>query len=254
MVKKHGIGLASCTNKKLGNGASTSFWVEIWRGDVEFKQLYPRLYTLEVCKNVNVASKLSQISLDSSFRRAPRGGVEQSQFAALLENLEGVSLFNMRDRWVWSLEGSGEFSVASVMKLIDDNSLPEVSSKSSWIKHAWKVRLDCLPTRFNISHRGMAMDSILCSLCENAVESTRHIFLACHIAREIFSKITCWWDVRYTKVSTYEEWLDWILNIGLSDKYKKLLEGFCYMMWWHIWSFRNKIIFCLKIPSKAVMF
>ncbi|GKC59056.1 hypothetical protein Tco_1086654, partial [Tanacetum coccineum] len=37
-------------------------------------------------------------------------------------------------RWVWSLVGTGEFSVASVRKLIDDVRLPEVSSQSRWIK------------------------------------------------------------------------------------------------------------------------
>nr|GEW38553.1 RNA-directed DNA polymerase, eukaryota [Tanacetum cinerariifolium] len=39
-----------------------------------------------------------------------------------------------RDRWVWSLEGSGEFFVASVRRLIDDNLFPEVASKTCWIK------------------------------------------------------------------------------------------------------------------------
>ena len=40
----------------------------------------------------------------------------------------------MNDMWVWSLEGSGDFFVASVRKLIDDKRLPEVSSKTRWIK------------------------------------------------------------------------------------------------------------------------
>ncbi|GJV51843.1 RNA-directed DNA polymerase, eukaryota [Tanacetum coccineum] len=75
-VKEHGIDFVSYIYKKLGNGANTSFWKEIWRGDVEFKKLYPRLYALEAIKNVAVASKLSQTNLVSSFRQVPRGGVE----------------------------------------------------------------------------------------------------------------------------------------------------------------------------------
>ncbi|GKA04677.1 hypothetical protein Tco_0683797 [Tanacetum coccineum] len=65
-------------------------------------------------------------------------------------------------RWYWTLDGSGEFSVASARKVIDDNRFPEVSTQTRWIKavpikvniHAWKVRMDCLPTRLNISRRG----------------------------------------------------------------------------------------------------
>ncbi|GJZ98267.1 RNA-directed DNA polymerase, eukaryota, reverse transcriptase zinc-binding domain protein [Tanacetum coccineum] len=133
-LKGHGIDLVSCIQKKLGNGANTYFWEEIWCGEVEFKKMFPRLYALEACKNLSVASKLSQSSLDLSFHRAPRGGVEQSQLAAMLSKLDGVSLVNLRDRWRWSLVGSGEFSVASVRKWIDDKTLPEVSTKSRWIK------------------------------------------------------------------------------------------------------------------------
>ncbi|GJZ17316.1 RNA-directed DNA polymerase, eukaryota [Tanacetum coccineum] len=135
-VKEHGIDLVSYIHKKLGNGANTSFWEEIWRGDVEFKKLYPRLYALEAIKNVTVASKLSQTNLVSSFRRVPRGDVP------IKVNI-----------------------------------------------HAWKVRLDCLSTKLNISRRGLDIDSILCPMCESAVESSRHTFFTCHIAREIFRKV-----------------------------------------------------------------
>ncbi|GJU18148.1 RNA-directed DNA polymerase, eukaryota [Tanacetum coccineum] len=50
----------------------------------------------------------------------PRSGVEHSQLVDLLAKIEGVSLGMMNDRWTWTLEGSGVFSVASVRKLIDD--------------------------------------------------------------------------------------------------------------------------------------
>nr|GEZ84868.1 RNA-directed DNA polymerase, eukaryota [Tanacetum cinerariifolium] len=52
----------------------------------------------------------------------------------------------------------------------------EVSSKTCWIKavsikvnmHAWKVKLDALPTRLNISRRGIDIESILCPMCGKA--------------------------------------------------------------------------------------
>ncbi|GJT06211.1 U-box domain-containing protein kinase family protein [Tanacetum coccineum] len=68
---------------KLGNGSDTLFWEETWHGDVAFKFLFPRAYALESCKNIDVASKLSQNSLAFTFRREPRGGVEQDQFDSL---------------------------------------------------------------------------------------------------------------------------------------------------------------------------
>lgn len=119
---------------------------------------------------------------------------------------------------------------------------------------AWKIRLDCLPTRLNISKRGMDIESILCPICEEEVESTSHIFFTCHIAKEIFCKIAWWWDVNVMDVSTYEEWLEWLSNTPLQSKHKKLLEGVCFVMWWHLYSFHNKSLFGPACPSKALIF
>nr|GEU32125.1 RNA-directed DNA polymerase, eukaryota [Tanacetum cinerariifolium] len=163
---------------------------------------FSRLYALESHKRIDVAAKLAHSSVAYSFRCAPRSGDKQSQLADLLTTIEGVSLVSMNDRWVWSLEGSGNFSVASVRKLIDDRRLPDVSSKTWWIKavpikvnvHAWKVRLDSLPARLNISRKGMDIASIFCPICGNAVESSRHLFFDCHVAKDLFRKISRRWD------------------------------------------------------------
>ncbi|GKA65348.1 RNA-directed DNA polymerase, eukaryota, reverse transcriptase zinc-binding domain protein [Tanacetum coccineum] len=127
------------------------------------------------------------------------GGVEQEQYIALIDQVHDVSFIPMRARQIWSLESLGEFSVASVRKLIDDKMLPDVANKTRWIKNvpikvnvlAWKVRLDSLPKRLNISRRGIDINSIKCLICDNEVESTSHLFFTCHIASEIFRKISC---------------------------------------------------------------
>ncbi|GKB81241.1 RNA-directed DNA polymerase, eukaryota, reverse transcriptase zinc-binding domain protein [Tanacetum coccineum] len=180
--KSRGINLVSLIHAKLGNGANTSFWEVAWRGDSTFKNLFPRLYASETQKHIDVASKLSHLGLDVSFRRPPKGGVEQHQFDLLKEKVVGCILIDMMDRWFWALEGSGVFTVASIRKMIDDFMLPEMSSKTRWIKvdpikvnvHAWKVKIDGLPTRLNISRRGIDIESILCPMCSKAVESTHH--------------------------------------------------------------------------------
>nr|GEU61206.1 RNA-directed DNA polymerase, eukaryota, reverse transcriptase zinc-binding domain protein [Tanacetum cinerariifolium] len=134
MFKSRGIDLVSLIHSKLGNGANTSFWELAWRGGSLFKSLFPRLYALKTQKEIDVASKLSHSGLDVSFRRPPMGGVEIKQFEHIKEKVEGCILANMMDRWFWALEGSGEFTITSVRKMIDDFMLPEVSSKTRWIK------------------------------------------------------------------------------------------------------------------------
>ncbi|GJW43640.1 RNA-directed DNA polymerase, eukaryota [Tanacetum coccineum] len=262
VLKNQGINLLNCMQMKLGNGDKTALWEDIWIGHIVLKDLYPRIYALETCKFVKVGTKLTQSSLDFSFRRKPRGGIEQEQYEALLVQVQDVNLVPVSDRWKWSLENSGDFSVASVRKMLDDKMLPDVTTKTRWIKlvpikvnvHAWKVKIDSLPTRFNISRRGMDIESITCSICDNEVESSSHLFFKCNMVRDIIRKITRWWDITYIEADSYEDWLNWLVNLRLSSNYKQALEGVFYVMWWHVWQYRNKYIFEAVSSPKAMIF
>ncbi|GKB14254.1 RNA-directed DNA polymerase, eukaryota, reverse transcriptase zinc-binding domain protein, partial [Tanacetum coccineum] len=172
---------------------------QAWRGDVAFKVL-----------------------------TKSEGWSRAGQLELLKEKVEGCILSNMNDRWAWSLEGSGQFSVSSVRKVIDTTLLLKGTTKTRWIKavpikinvHAWKVKHDCLPTRFNISRRGMEIESILCPMCDNAVESSRHLFFSCHFISELMRKITRWWDMDYMEINSFEELMEWVSSIRLPLKQK----------------------------------
>nr|GEW22541.1 RNA-directed DNA polymerase, eukaryota [Tanacetum cinerariifolium] len=261
-LKNNGMDLCGFIHKKIGNGFDTSVWQDVWRGEDDFKSAYLRVYALETRKCITVAEKMTQENLGFSFHRNPRSGIEQAQFLHLLARLEGFNLVDSQDRWVWSLEGSAELSVAFIRKIIDDHWLQNVSTKTRWtdvipIKinvHAWKVKLVCLPTRFNISRRGMEIDSILCPSSGVAVELTSHILFTCHTAKEVFHKIANWWDVNYMELSSYEDWLEWLLNLLLPSKHKSLIEGVSYTLWWTIWNFCYKSIFGSNLQSNASLF
>nr|GEW47367.1 RNA-directed DNA polymerase, eukaryota [Tanacetum cinerariifolium] len=104
LLQNKGINLLGYIKKKTANGENTLFWGEVWKSDVPFSLLYPRIFALESCKFITVANKMAHSSLDSSLRCNPRGG-------------------------------DGEFFVASVRNLIDDRTLAEVGAKTRWIKY-----------------------------------------------------------------------------------------------------------------------
>nr|GEW68932.1 RNA-directed DNA polymerase, eukaryota, reverse transcriptase zinc-binding domain protein [Tanacetum cinerariifolium] len=56
------------------------------------KELFPRLYALELNKHVTVRMKLMAPSLDNSFRRRVRSGAEESQYNSLLEIVQVINL------------------------------------------------------------------------------------------------------------------------------------------------------------------
>nr|GEX99114.1 RNA-directed DNA polymerase, eukaryota, reverse transcriptase zinc-binding domain protein [Tanacetum cinerariifolium] len=98
LLKNKGINLLDFMHVKLGNGDKIAFWEDIWIEGKVLKNRYPRIYSLETCKLITVGMKLAQTSLDSSFRRVPRGGVEQEQFDELSSLVHDVTLTPMSDR------------------------------------------------------------------------------------------------------------------------------------------------------------
>nr|GEV25337.1 RNA-directed DNA polymerase, eukaryota [Tanacetum cinerariifolium] len=210
VLKNQGVNVFDFMRLKLGNGVTTAFWEDNWIGGNVLKDLYPRIYALETCKSVTVSKKLTDSSLDNS--------------------------------WVWSLESSREFSVASVRKVIDEKRLSNVNTMTRWIKCvpikvnvlAWKIKIDDLSTRLNIFRQDIDIDSILCPICDCGVESSSHLFFSCSLARQVAHKISLWWDVTYVDVNSYVEWVTWMMSLRLMTKLKLMLECVFYVVWWYL--------------------
>ncbi|GJY24613.1 putative reverse transcriptase domain-containing protein [Tanacetum coccineum] len=139
-----------------------------WLSDLPLKHLYPRVFRLELEEHVTVDSKLRDMSLMSSFRRAPRGGIEEDQFCLLRASVAHILLPRINYRWVWNLESS-----------------------------------DKLPTRLNLSLRGVDIPSILCPLCSIAVESSSHLIFSCQLARSLMLKVARWWELEIHNFNSY---------------------------------------------------
>nr|GEW70825.1 RNA-directed DNA polymerase, eukaryota, reverse transcriptase zinc-binding domain protein [Tanacetum cinerariifolium] len=217
---------------KLGNGESASFWHDNWSGSGVVKDLFPRLFALENHKEVSVRSKLDDSCLDCTFRRSARGGIEQVQFDALVNLVNLINLAHIVDRWVWTLKGSGEFSVAYIRKVIDANRLKSDHSKTRWVKFvpikinvlAWKIKMDALPSWFNISRRGIDIPSLSCPICDASIETTDHLFFRYHMAKQITRKIATWWEFDQVENNTYADWSSWLSTLRLPFKNKAMLE------------------------------
>nr|GEX94131.1 RNA-directed DNA polymerase, eukaryota [Tanacetum cinerariifolium] len=117
------------------------------KGDLDTHKLIPRrspwqevilaihsLQSKEMCKSISVAEKIGHPSLSHSFRRMPRGGVEQENYDLLCSKVTDLVLPNISDRWCWFLEGSQEFSVKSSRILIDNTILPKAEVPTRWLR------------------------------------------------------------------------------------------------------------------------
>ncbi|GJV25232.1 RNA-directed DNA polymerase, eukaryota [Tanacetum coccineum] len=239
-LQRKGMYVFDYLTHKMGNGESTKFWLDHWHTRGIFKDIFPRLYALESSKDVTVSSKIGDTSLVCSFRRIPRGGIEQNQFDSLVELVRSVTIVPSADRWNWNLESTGIFSVASARRRIDEICLPNIGEETRWVKCvpikinvlAWKIKTDALPTRFNISRRGIDIQDMSCPICDNAIESTDHLFFRCGLVRDIANKVLSWWNLDHANLNSYAEWKSLLVSIRMDSNLKKMFEGVWYSIWW----------------------
>ena len=259
-LKNKGFNFWDHCKKRIGNGNSTRFWLDPWLGELPLYAKFPRLFSLELNRDALVASKINSSVVDS-FRRPPRGGVEQTQLSDLLDMLESVSLSQNNDRWFCDLTGDGVFRVKEVRSFIDDLFLP-CSNPTQWVKaiptkvniFAWRVQRDCLPTRINLFKREIPLPSLLCPVCEAAEEDVSHILFRCDLALSLLKKVCRWWDFEPYVWTSFQDWQSWFSSIRLSSKLKSLLEGVFLVTWWFVWRFRNRLIFEVPSPNRSEVF
>nr|GFB75958.1 RNA-directed DNA polymerase, eukaryota [Tanacetum cinerariifolium] len=322
------------------------FWEDKWYAGVVIKELFSRLYALELHKHAAVRMKLMTPSLDNSFRRRVRSGAEKSQFHSLLEIVQVINLVPCEDRYFCSLESERDYSVAFMRKLIDEKRFQEVDISTRWVKSvpskvnitAWKIKTNALPMKFNLSRRGMDIDTLMCPVCKGGVETTSHLFFQCtqkeiyhppttpdpptdlflpssvvatrwvkhvpikvnifawrarldrlptrgnlisrgvllessyclncdlatedshhlflmfDLAKSIAQKLCRWWSIQWVDVLNFEDWYSWFSSIRLPVKLKAILEGVFFTSWWHLWLFRNRLLFDTSPSRRSVLF
>jgi hypothetical protein len=107
--------------KKIGNGSSTRFWRDIWVGSQPLKDVFPRLFSVSVAKEILVAEARVQVDglwcWKVDWRRALFDW-ELDLYHNLLEVIGGVVLSEEVDRWIWAEEGDGNFPVKSCYNML----------------------------------------------------------------------------------------------------------------------------------------
>nr|GFA09172.1 RNA-directed DNA polymerase, eukaryota [Tanacetum cinerariifolium] len=156
--------------RRIGNGADTRFWYDCWFGDIPFCVKYPRLFALELDKHVSVESKLLS-SMESSFRRNVRGGIEQHTLEELTSMLETISLSNSSDRWICDLTSDGVFRVKEVRNCIDDIFLPSQVIDTRWVRE----------------------------------DEINHILFRCDMTQQVLRRICRWWELDPSDWNTFQE-------------------------------------------------
>nr|GEX68489.1 RNA-directed DNA polymerase, eukaryota, reverse transcriptase zinc-binding domain protein [Tanacetum cinerariifolium] len=162
------------------------------------------------------------------------GGTKSAQLDLLEKSIEGTVLSSLDDRWFWDLNREGVFQVKDVRFLLDEHFLPRDSTATRWVNYvpikinvfAWKVFLDRHPTRLNLAKRGVHISESRCQICSLALEDSSHLFFSCSLARDVARLVCCWWNVPWSPLYSYADWLAWLSSIRFEDgRHLNSLQG-----------------------------
>ncbi|GKA19247.1 RNA-directed DNA polymerase, eukaryota, reverse transcriptase zinc-binding domain protein, partial [Tanacetum coccineum] len=226
----------------VGDGRATCFWEDLWIGTRPLKDLFPRVWALDQEFEPMVCDRIHLMRDGSWLRHCPRGGVEREQWDALISLVQTHIVSDQMDRWLWSADGSGVFSVSMARVLIDKGTLVIGEEETRWSKlvpikinvFMWRMILDKLPTRLNLMLRGLDVQSNLCGICGTHIESIDHVMLHCQVASDLWRLIGRWWNLVIPVFISFKEFLSWLNNLNISSVSKKVFNVVVITVAWSI--------------------
>ena len=169
----------------------------------------------------------------------------------LLDLIQHVHVSHHLDKFWWGLDNTGEFSVSGCRKQIDSLKLVGGAVATTWYKtlprrvniFLWRCVLDRLPTRFNLSKRGMELSDIGCPNCCSGGETLTHLIFMCGLAREVWAKVARWCGLVWSTSSSIKEWLTWVDTQHIPAEKRVRVKIIIITTWWILWRYRNAVVF-----------
>ena len=186
---------------RIGAGDKVRFWEDVWVDKSNLKTAFPRLYSI----SLDQGHKVGEVGVweDSEWQwrlswKRNRFVWEYQQEEQLLRNLLNVKLNReVQDKRVWKGKESGCFYVKTTYECLSNYATGNDKDvfKHLWLSKAlpkvlttvWRALLGRLPTKVNLSRRGVAVSDNNCVLCLDREESNQHLFIECKIAYQVWN-------------------------------------------------------------------
>nr|GEX57443.1 RNA-directed DNA polymerase, eukaryota, reverse transcriptase zinc-binding domain protein [Tanacetum cinerariifolium] len=106
---------------------------------------------------------------------------------------------------------------------------------------------------WNLSRKGMDVDSILCPACNTGAETTIHTLWFCSLATTVWIHIFVWIQIPPPSPTNIQDLFSWVDALHLSAFKKSIADSICGVVLWSLWSFRNESIFGSSMPKRSTI-
>ncbi|GJU43488.1 RNA-directed DNA polymerase, eukaryota [Tanacetum coccineum] len=180
----------------------------------------------------------------------------------MLLKISQVYLNAVDDHCVWTMAKDDIFSVGESRRIIDSKLLPSLVPSTSWDKtlprkvniFIWRLDLDWLPHRWNLSARGIDIPLISCPSCKGNVESSYYILFECDSAKKVWKLVRNWCDISIPLFSSFELWKAWFDSWHTSKEKSHHISIIAASSFCWIWRYRNSVIFGSHPKRKSGIF
>ncbi|XP_071703855.1 uncharacterized protein [Rutidosis leptorrhynchoides] len=137
--------------------------------------------------------------------------------------------------WICNLESNGVYTSRSVASKIDAVTLSSSLSGEETMRNKllpqkigifiWRSIRKRLPVRFELDKRGVDLDSLLCPMCGDDVETVDHAIFSCNHAKEIWDGVYRWWGSNRPPDISYDNLFKGSGFGGLTGKAKDIWQA-----------------------------
>jgi hypothetical protein len=240
----------------VGDGKNTSFWNDQWVDGDTLSSLFQRLYDISLDKEACVAEMIVEEEGVKKINWRWRRRLFQWE-EEMVEICSGLVLEIKRtesdgDCWRW---GKGHYSVKDAYFLISEG---EEEEECDWVKDVWNQFIpsnmsilvwrlfnERLPTKANLSKRGIRLNSsALCVGGCGSQETEEHLFFNCPSLGAIWREIVRWIGILVALAKGGADHLIIFKNLLLGNVKTRDRMG---VIWCAavklIWQTRNNIVF-----------
>ncbi|GJU98310.1 RNA-directed DNA polymerase, eukaryota, reverse transcriptase zinc-binding domain protein [Tanacetum coccineum] len=150
----------------------------------------------------------------------PLRSAAKKQELEVCSQISNLCLFNGQVMWECTISDDRRFSVKSMQTYINSLLHPLEPPPFRWSKilpikiniSSWRILHKRLPTRCNLDRRGIDLNSTLCPVCDEDIETEEHLFNSCKVVKDTWSKVFVWWKINTVSISSLSD------AINLADK------------------------------------
>ncbi|KAL5142373.1 Cleavage and polyadenylation specificity factor subunit 2 [Glycine soja] len=239
-----------CMRWKVGCGDKAYFWKDKWTGeDYTLQQKYNQMFLINE-QQADLISKMGSFDQDRwswNFKwRRNLFDYESVQAVNFMEEVNSMHIQrSVKDVMVWKADPSGVYTTKSAYNLLITPSSPALDRRTSQLlwnmkippKHAvftWKLLRGRLPTRANLSRRGVNIQDTTCPLCGDVQEEVGHLFFNCEKIVGLWWESMSWIQAKGPlAVSPVDHFLQFCDGFGANKPFEpqKVMEDAMFSIW-----------------------